>query len=121
MGEESLKLLGYWASPFALRVTFHKKVPVLVHDGKPLAKSLLIIEYIDEVWNQNPLLPQHPYEKTDARFWATFFDEKCVSEVFGAFASKGEEEQEERAAKARENLKMLEKGLQGKPFFGVKL
>lgn len=34
----------------------------------------------------------------------------------GAFASKGDKQ--EKAAKARENLKMLERDLQGKPFFG---
>ncbi|KAJ0024567.1 hypothetical protein Pint_08415 [Pistacia integerrima] len=34
----------------------------------------------------------------------------------GAFSSKGEEQ--EKAAKAREHLRTLEKGLEGKPFFG---
>lgn len=47
----------------------HKKVPVLQHNGKPIAESLVLLEYIDETWEGNPILPQDPYERAQVRFF----------------------------------------------------
>ncbi|TQD68715.1 hypothetical protein C1H46_045752 [Malus baccata] len=30
----------------------------------------------DETWRENPLLPEDPFEKTMARFWAKYVNEK---------------------------------------------
>ncbi|KAJ9548056.1 hypothetical protein OSB04_020599 [Centaurea solstitialis] len=56
----------------------HKKVPVLVHNGNPIWESLVIVDYIDDVWKQVPLWPQDPYQKAIARSWAKFIDEKVA-------------------------------------------
>ncbi|GMY14448.1 glutathione S-transferase U8-like [Fagus crenata] len=145
MGEEVL-LFGFWASPFSRRVEIalklkgieykyieedmtnkspsllkynpiHKKVPVLVHNGKPVVESLVILEYIDETWKDHPILPKDPYERANARFWAKFIDEKCLAAIWKA-CWREEKEREKAVEEASELLKFLENELREKRFFG---
>ncbi|XP_077241591.1 glutathione S-transferase U8-like [Tasmannia lanceolata] len=105
-------------SPLLLKYNpVHKKIPVLLHNGKPIAESLVILEYIEETWKVNPLLPEDPYEKAKARFWAKFIDEKCFSSVRSILISHGEE-QEKAVESALETLKILDEEIKGKKFFG---
>jgi glutathione S-transferase len=57
-------------SPLLLKMNpVHKKIPVLIHNGKPVCESLIALQYIDEVWNKkSSLLPSDPYLKSQAFF-----------------------------------------------------
>ncbi|KAL5073010.1 hypothetical protein RYX36_011994 [Vicia faba] len=95
----------------------HKKVPVFVHNGKPLSESLVIIEYIDETWGNYHIFPQHGYEKALARFWSKFIDDKILPPIFKAAWTVNKEEREKNTEEALQGLQFLENELKNK-FFG---
>lgn len=106
--KEEVLILDFWGSPFCMRVKIalnekgvgyesreenlfggkselllssnpiYQKVPVLLHNGKPLSESSIIVDYINETWPSPPLLPSCPYEKAQAKFWVDFIDKKVV-------------------------------------------
>uniref|UniRef100_M8C6W2 Glutathione S-transferase n=1 Tax=Aegilops tauschii TaxID=37682 RepID=M8C6W2_AEGTA len=71
----------------------HKKVPLLLHGGRAVAESLVIVEYVDQAFPEPPLVPADPLASAEARFWA-------------------------QAEETRANLALLEARLQGWRFFG---
>ncbi|KAG7975083.1 hypothetical protein I3843_06G079000, partial [Carya illinoinensis] len=89
----------------------HKKVPILVHNGKSIAESLVILEYINDCWKHAPkLLPDDPYLRAKLRFWANFYDQKLKVSTTQIIMSRGEER--ERAVKDfGEVLKVFEDGV----------
>ncbi|KAL5757142.1 hypothetical protein ACOSP7_021579 [Xanthoceras sorbifolium] len=98
----------------------HKKVPVLIHEGKPICESLIIVEYIDEVWHdKSPLLPSDPYQRSQARFWADYIDKKLYITGRRVWTGKGEDQEvakRELIESFVENT--MEKVLGDKHFFG---
>ncbi|EYU26251.1 hypothetical protein ABFS82_08G197800 [Erythranthe guttata] len=108
-------------SPILLEMNpVHKKIPVLIHNGKPVCESLIIVQYIDEVWKDNnspSLLPSDPYQKAQARFWADFVDKKVYDAGRRLWTTKGDE-LETAKKDFIEALKLLEAELGKKPYFG---
>ncbi|KAK4270388.1 hypothetical protein QN277_023426 [Acacia crassicarpa] len=96
----------------------HKKVPVVLHNGKPICESLVIVEYVDEVWTGYPILPSDPYHRAQARFWSKFIDDKVFPAVYKAAWNPNEKEREKGAEEVREVLTILENELKGKFFNG---
>ncbi|XP_047982715.1 probable glutathione S-transferase parA [Salvia hispanica] len=97
----------------------HKQIPVLIHNGKPVCESLIILEYIDEVWNQEyPLLPPHPYQRSQARFWAHYIDKKLYGAGRKIWGTGSGEEQEAAKKELVETLKQMESQLGEEAFFG---
>ncbi|KAL3327365.1 hypothetical protein AABB24_035175 [Solanum stoloniferum] len=146
----NVKLLGLWYSPFSHRVEWalkikgveyefieedlqnksplllesnpvYKKIPVLIHNGKSICESMVIVEYIDETFEGPSILPKDPYDRAIARFWAKFFAEKQGPAVGRSFFLKGEE-QEKAKEEVYEMVKVLDNELKDnkKYFVGEK-
>ncbi|KAI4367078.1 hypothetical protein MLD38_022856 [Melastoma candidum] len=98
----------------------YKKVPVLLHNGKPLCESTIIVGYIDETWPSPPLMGSSPLERAEARFWADFVDKK----LFDAGAAIWRAKADELEVVKRDFLdvvRQLEGALGEKDFFGGKV
>ncbi|XP_057749002.1 glutathione S-transferase U17-like [Arachis stenosperma] len=139
MAKSEVKLLGAWPSPFVLRArialniksvdyefleeTFqpksqlllqsnpvYKKIPVLIHENKPICESLIIVQYVDDVWSSGgpSILPADPYDRAIARFWATYVDDKLFPAMKSIAGAKGEEERKRLIKEVEEGLALLE-------------
>ncbi|XP_050237190.1 probable glutathione S-transferase [Mercurialis annua] len=105
-------------SPLLLKLNpVHQKIPVLIHNGKSIVESLVILEYIEETWKNNPILPKDHYDRATARFWAKFIDEKIVA-LSRKYLLAKDEEIEEILKEISEHFKILENQLKRNELFG---
>ncbi|KAI7734655.1 hypothetical protein M8C21_019397 [Ambrosia artemisiifolia] len=148
MVKEEVVLVNFWSSPFGSRVKIaleekgipyeykeedlfnkssflstinpvHNKVPVLVHNQKPVCESLNILEYIDETWTDlsHRFLPSDPHQRALARFWADFIDKELYESSKKIYRGIGEEQVIGKNEVLR-ILKLVEGEIGDKPFFG---
>ncbi|XP_073286510.1 glutathione transferase GST 23-like [Primulina huaijiensis] len=149
MEESKVTLHGFWTSSYVYKVIWalklkgvpfeyieedlrnksaallehnpvHKKVPVLVHGGKAVAESAVILEYRRKTWpdSENPLMPADPSDRALARFRIDFGQQKMP--IFFAFFLSSEEDRENTGEQVLETLRIIrdEALLAGKKFFG---
>eukprot|EP01018_Ginkgo_biloba_P016498 Gb_25700 [translate_table: standard] len=102
----------------------YKQIPVLIHNGKPLSESLVILEYIEETWPPSDvrpsLLPDSPYERSLARFWADYANKKFIETGLKLMKRFGKEHETARK-EVIEQFITLEEGMRAigseGPFF----
>ncbi|XP_073316431.1 glutathione S-transferase U17-like [Primulina huaijiensis] len=152
MATSEVKLLGTWSCPYVNRAQLalklksveyefvedipykkseillkynpvHKKIPVLVHDEKPVCESLIIVQYIEDAWPASPsFLPSDAYDRAQSRFWADYIDTKWYPLLKVLRQSEEKEQRTTLIQKVSEGLLLLEeifiKCSKGKPYFG---
>jgi glutathione S-transferase len=102
----------------------YELVPVLIHNGKHVAQSLVILEYIEEAWlpseTRPSLLPGSAYDRSLSRFWADFANKKILDTGLGLLKLVGEDHATARK-EAVEHFLTLENGMRATgsegPFF----
>jgi len=73
--EHLLTLQGDQNDPAYMKLNPSGVVPTLVHDGKPIVESSLILYYIDEAFPEPPLMPKSPAARHRARLYNKLIDE----------------------------------------------
>ena len=114
---------GDHLKPEYLELNPNGVVPTLVHDGKVIIDSSVILEYLDEVFPKVSMTPEEPVGRAHMRKWLRYFEEVATPAVrFPSFNRvlihsfrKLSEDKFEKAAKSRPLRKhfYLKMGQQG--------
>ncbi|XP_060187852.1 glutathione S-transferase U9-like [Lycium barbarum] len=100
-----------------------QKGTVLIHNGRAIVESLVIIEYIDETWKHEPkLLPIEPYDRARVLFWAGYIQlillicAACILGCLTAYPRSCFPREKHRKAcdKLWKRQQVLEEGMKGR-------
>jgi glutathione S-transferase len=107
--EHLIDLRGGQFDPAYMKLNPNAVVPTLVHDGRPVIESSVILYYLDEAFPKPPLMPADPHQRAAVRIFNKLIDEyvhnSCTILTFATafrpwFAGLSAAEIEKRLAKA---------------------
>lgn len=107
--EHLMTLRGDQFDPAYMKLNPAGVVPTLVHDGRPVVESSVILYYLDEAFPNPPLMPQDLHQRATVRLFNKLVDEyvhnSCMTLTFATafrpwFAGLTGEQIEERLAKS---------------------
>ena len=74
-GEQLMTLRGDQFETEYMKLNPNAVVPTLVHEGRPVIESSVILYYLDEVFPNPPLMPSDPHERAAVRQYNKLVDE----------------------------------------------
>jgi glutathione S-transferase len=81
-----MTLRGDQFDPDYMKLNPNAVVPTLIHDGKVIIESTVIMHYVDEVFAGAPLIPSDPLDRARVRMTEKFMDEyvhvSCMTITF---------------------------------------
>src|SRR5260370_5778134 len=107
--EHLMTLRGDQFTPEYMRLNPNAVVPTIVHDGRPVIESSVILYYLDEAFPKPSLMPQDLHQRAAVRVYNKMIDEyvhnSCTILTFATafrpwFAGLSGEEIEKRLAKS---------------------
>jgi glutathione S-transferase len=88
------------------------KVPLLEHGEAKVWESAVINEYLEEVFPQQPLMPQAALNRAKARIWIDFANTKFTTAFYKLLLAQEPEKQEEWRQELNQHCSTMEKGIQ---------
>jgi glutathione S-transferase len=107
--EHLIDLRGGQFDPAYMKLNPNAVVPTLVHDGRPVIESSVILYYLDEAFPEPSLMPRDPHQRVAVRLYNKLIDEyvhnSCTILTFATafrpwFAGLSGEQIEARLAKS---------------------
>ncbi len=92
-----------------LAVSPYGKVPALVHDGQTIYESLIINEYLEEVFPQPTLMPADPVLRARARIWIAYCDDYFRDDFYAVIQNKDEAKDGELKSNLSDRLRKAER------------
>ena len=97
-----------------LAVSPYGKVPALFHDGKTIYESVIINEYLDEVFPNPPLMPESYAFRAKARIWTHYCTEYFTPDLYAVIRNREPAKHAGLAARAVDRLRVVEREAFGK-------
>jgi glutathione S-transferase len=107
--EHLIDLRGGQFDPAYMKLNPNAVVPTLVHDGRPVIESSVILYYLDEAFPKPSLMPADPHQRAAVRLYNKMIDEyvhnSCTILTFATafrpwFAGLSAEQVQQRLAKS---------------------
>ncbi|KAG9088772.1 hypothetical protein FS749_001917, partial [Ceratobasidium sp. UAMH 11750] len=119
--EKGIPYLYQEENPYKKDAKFIEKfpkglVPGVLYKGKPIAESLVILEFLEDAYPQVPLLPSDPYARAQVRYAVDGATKSVLPPFYRLLQAQEAEKRDEARQDLYKGLQTFAKGISG-PFW----